>query len=65
VSGVLVECGVCNGSGIYTPATPHRLFKLNNTYQHIVGFDFFESVREMSFAYPRNRGAWTSTASTD
>jgi hypothetical protein len=55
VPGDVVECGVFKGSGIYTLAKLHRLFKPNIAYQRIVGFDFFEAGREMPFAHPKDK----------
>jgi hypothetical protein len=55
VPGDIVECGVFKGSGIYTLAKLHRLFKPNNTYQRIIGFDFFETAREMSFSHTEDK----------
>lgn len=49
VPGDVVECGVFRGSGIYTWAKLHHLFKPNNE-QKIVGFDFFETKREIALA---------------
>ncbi len=50
VPGEIVECGVFKGSGIYTWAKFMCLFKPNNGY-NIVGFDFFDSDRNMSFKH--------------
>ncbi len=55
VPGDLVECGVYKGSGIYTLAKLQRLFRPNNTYQRIIGFDFFEATGEMSFAHTEDK----------
>lgn len=46
VPGDIVECGVFKGSGLYTWVKLMRLFKPNNEYR-VVGFDFFETAREM------------------
>jgi hypothetical protein len=54
VPGDIVECGVFKGSGIYTLAKLHRLFKPNNE-QRIIGFDFFEATRDVSFAHPEDK----------
>jgi hypothetical protein len=54
VPGDIVECGVFKGSGIYTLAKLHRLFKPNNE-QRIVGFDFFETTRETPFAHVEDK----------
>ena len=46
VPGDIVECGVFKGSGIYTWAKLQRLFRPNSE-RKIVGFDFFETNREI------------------
>jgi Macrocin-O-methyltransferase (TylF) len=48
VPGDIVECGVFKGSGLYTLAKLHRIFKPNNE-QKIIGFDFFEKQRDIQF----------------
>lgn len=52
--GDICECGVFKGSGIYTWAKLLRLFKPNNEYR-LVGFDFFEADREMTFRYQEDK----------
>jgi len=54
VPGEIVECGVFKGSGIYTWVKFMRLFKPNNEY-HIVGFDFFDTDRGMSFKHDEDQ----------
>jgi hypothetical protein len=55
VPGDIVECGVYKGSGIYTLAKLQRLFKPHNTYQRIIGFDFFEATRAASFTHAEDK----------
>jgi hypothetical protein len=50
VPGDIVECGVYKGSGIYTFAKIHKLLRPNNE-RKIVGFDFFETAREVGFKH--------------
>lgn len=54
VPGDIVECGVFKGSGLYTFAKLHRLFMPNNE-KRIIGFDFFETSRDMAFAKDKDQ----------
>jgi len=54
VPGDIVECGVYKGSGIYTWAKLMRIFKPNNEF-NIVGFDFFDTNREMTLRHPEDK----------
>ncbi len=54
VPGDIVECGVFKGSGIYTWAKLHRVFKPHNE-QKIIGFDFFERQRQMPLRHRADR----------
>jgi hypothetical protein len=66
VPGDIVECGVFKGSGLYTWVKLMRLFKPNNE-QRVVGFDFFETARDMDLRHRLDRdcldehaAGWTS-----
>lgn len=54
VPGDIVECGVFKGSGLYTWAKLMRLFRPHNETR-IVGFDFFDADREMSFKFQQDK----------
>lgn len=54
VPGDIVECGVFKGSGLYTWAKLMRLFRPHNETR-IVGFDFFDTDREMSFKFQQDK----------
>jgi len=54
VPGDIVECGVFKGSGLYTWAKLMRLFCPHNETR-IVGFDFFDADREMSFKFQQDK----------
>ncbi|MEK7208049.1 MAG: TylF/MycF/NovP-related O-methyltransferase [Patescibacteria group bacterium] len=49
VPGDIVECGVFKGSGLYTLAKIHSLLAPQGK-KRIIGFDFFDEVRKMTFA---------------
>jgi len=50
VPGDIVECGVFKGSGFFAWAKFMRLFRPNDSHR-LVGFDFFETSREMEFRH--------------
>ena len=54
IPGDIVECGVFKGSGIYTFAKLQKLFMPHNE-KKIVGFDFFETNRQMAFAKKKDK----------
>ena len=54
VPGDIVECGVFKGSGIYTLAKLQKLFAPNNE-RRIVGFDFFDTRRDIQFKHKVDR----------
>ncbi len=55
VPGDIVECGVHKGSGLYLFAKLQKLLMPNNE-RRIVGFDFFETNREMQFKKTEDQG---------
>ncbi|GGB45407.1 hypothetical protein GCM10011316_16810 [Roseibium aquae] len=66
VPGDIVECGVFKGSGFFTFAKLIRLFRPNDSHR-LVGFDFFETSRDMDFRYDIDKtvlddhgSGWTS-----
>ncbi|MCF3609397.1 TylF/MycF family methyltransferase [Planktothrix agardhii 1033] len=61
VPGDIVECGVFKGSGIYTLAKLHRLFKPNNEIK-IVGFDYFEETRNIEFERSEDKSVFDEHA---
>lgn len=54
VPGHIVECGVFKGSGIYTFAKLRWIYK-PNSQQKIIGFDFFDTDRSMSFKHDEDQ----------
>jgi hypothetical protein len=63
VPGCIVECGVFKGSGLYTLAKLQKLFKPNNE-QRILGFDFFETNRDMNFEFKQDSDCLDEHAET-
>lgn len=55
VPGDIVECGVFKGSGIYTLAKISKLLT-PHTGRRIVGFDFFDGARGVSFKRKEDEG---------
>lgn len=56
VNGVIVECGVFNGAGLFTWAQLASIYEPVNYNRRIVGFDTFEGFPGVS---ERDGGGWT------
>jgi hypothetical protein len=48
INGVIIECGVFNGAGLFTWAQLSNIYEATNYNRKIIGFDTFEGFPEIS-----------------